>query len=45
MHLGDFATYYKSGVEKAFKAVNLPVTIEEILTIYIDTKFRMSNVE
>ena len=27
MHMGDFATYYKSGVEKAFKTVQLPVTI------------------
>ena len=43
MHLADFATYYKTGVEKAFKAANLPVTIEEILTIYIDAKFRMGN--
>lgn len=45
LNLGDFAGYYKSGVEKAFIAVKLPITIEEILAIYVDAKLKFNSVE
>ncbi len=45
MHLGDFVTYYKAGVEKAFVSVKLPVSIEEILAIYVDAKLKFNSVE
>lgn len=45
MHIADFVTYYKSGVEKAFIAVKLPITIEEILAIYVDSKLKFNSVE
>lgn len=44
MHIADFIAYYKAGVEKAFIAVKLPVTIEEILAIFIDAKLKFNSV-
>lgn len=43
-NLGDFVAYYKAGVEKAFVSVKLPITIEEILAIFIDTKLKFNSV-
>lgn len=45
MHLGDFIAYYKTGVEKAFNSIKLPIPIEEILTIYIDYKLKLTNLD
>jgi hypothetical protein len=45
MHLGDFVAYYKTGVEKAFNSIKLPIPIEEILTIYIDFKLKLTNLD
>ena len=38
--VGDFAPYYKAGIEQAFQRVNTPVPVEELLAIYADMKFR-----
>ena len=38
--MGDFASYYKGGIEQAFQRVNTPIPIEELLAIYADMKFR-----
>lgn len=43
--LGEFVAYYKVGVEKAFTAVKLPTTIEEILAVYVDSKLKFNSVE
>lgn len=45
MHIADFIASYKNGVEKAFVAVKLPVTIEEILAIFVDAKLKFNSVE
>ena len=45
MHIADFVAYYKAAVEKAFIAVKLPVTIEEILAIFVDSKLKLDSVE
>jgi len=39
--MGDFVSYYKSGIEKAFMSSKLAVPIEELLAIFTDTKFRV----
>lgn len=39
--VGDFASYYKSGVEKAFSSAKLPIPMEELLAIYADAKLRV----
>jgi hypothetical protein len=39
--IGDFAAYYKSGIEKAFIHSKLPVPIEELLAIYADNKLKL----
>lgn len=39
--IGDFASYYKSGIEKAFIHSKLPVPIEELLAIYADTRLKL----
>jgi hypothetical protein len=43
-NLGDFVAYYKAGVEKAFVSVKLPISIEEILAIFVDTKLKFNSV-
>lgn len=40
VHIADFVAYYKAAVEKAFIAVKLPVTIEQILAIYVDSELK-----
>ncbi len=44
MHLGDFIAYYKTGVQKAFNCINLPIKIQEILAIYADYKFKTTQI-
>lgn len=39
--IGDFASYYKSGIEKAFVHSKLQVPIEELLAIYADSKLKL----
>jgi hypothetical protein len=39
--IGDFAAYYKSGIEKAFVHAKLPVPMEELLAVFADSKLKL----